>query len=69
MSLSSVFRISGIVPLLQQQWQEQKEGQHMLPDPGASAAAFCLVDICGVVGSFANCVSLLQGARKQTGVC
>lgn len=32
LSLSSVFRISAIVPLLRQQWQEQKEGQHMLPD-------------------------------------
>ena len=39
-SLSRVFRISNIVPLLQQQWQEQIEGQHMLPDLGASAAAF-----------------------------
>ncbi len=53
-SLSSVFRISTIVPLLQQQWQEQKEGQHMLPDLGASAAAFCLADICGVVGKGAS---------------
>ena len=50
LSLSRVFRISTIVPLLQQQWQEQREGQHMLPDLGASAAAFCLGDICGVVG-------------------
>ena len=50
LSLSHVFRISTIVPLLQQQWQEQREGQHMLPDLGASAAAFCLGDICGVVG-------------------
>ena len=50
LSLSCAFRISSIVPLLQQQWQEQREGQHMLPDLGASAAAFCLDDICGVVG-------------------
>ncbi|DBA84795.1 TPA: hypothetical protein ACH3X1_005832 [Trebouxia sp. C0004] len=50
LSLSRVFRISTIVPLLQQQWQEQIENQHMLPDLGASAAAFCLGDICGVVG-------------------
>lgn len=50
LSLSHIFRISTIVPLLQQQWQEQREGQHMLPDLGASAAAFCLGDICGVVG-------------------
>ena len=54
LSLRSVFRISAIVPLLQQQWQEQKEGQHMLPDLGASAAAFCLADICGVVGKGAS---------------
>ena len=50
LSLSRTFRLSTIVPLLQQQWQEQIEGQHMLPDLGASAAAFCLGDICGVVG-------------------
>jgi len=54
MSLSSVFKLSAIVPLLQQQWQEQKEGQHMLPDLEASAAAFCLADICGVVGKGAS---------------
>jgi len=50
LSLTCVFRISTIVPLLQQQWQEQIEGHHMLPDLGASATAFSLGDICGVVG-------------------
>ena len=50
LSFSRIFGISTIVPLLQQQWQEQVEGQHMLPDLGASAAAFCLGDMCGVVG-------------------
>lgn len=54
LSLSSVFTISAIVPLLRQQWQEQKEGQHMLPDLRASAAAFCLADICGVIGQGAS---------------
>ncbi len=53
-SLSSVFRISAVVPLLQQQWQEQKEGQHRPPDLGASAAAFCLADVCGIVGKGAS---------------
>ena len=54
MSLGSVFKLSAIVPFLQQQWQEQKEGQHMSPDLEASAAAFCLADICGVVGKGAS---------------
>ena len=44
-SLSSIFRISAIASLLQQQWQEEKEGQHMLPDLGIRAAAFSLADI------------------------
>lgn len=54
LSLGNVFRISAMLLLLQQQWQEQKAGQHMLPDLGASAAAFCLADICGVVGKGAS---------------
>lgn len=54
LSFSSVFRISAIVPLLQQQWQEQRDGQHMPPDLGACAAAFSFADICGVVGKGAS---------------
>ena len=54
LSCSSVFRISDNVPLVQQQWQEQKEGQHSVPDLAASAAAFCLTDICGVIGKGAS---------------
>ena len=53
-SLSRVFRISTVAPFLQQQWQEQIEGRHMLPDLGASTAAFCLGDICGVIGKEAS---------------
>ncbi|DBA96649.1 TPA: hypothetical protein ACH3X1_015507 [Trebouxia sp. C0004] len=66
LSLSRVFRISTIVPLLQQQWQEQIENQHMLPDLGASAAAFCLGDICGVVGK-GSCGRVFA-ARLQPGI-
>ncbi|DBA86957.1 TPA: hypothetical protein ACH3X2_000350 [Trebouxia sp. C0005] len=64
--LSRIFRISTIVPLLQQQWQEQREGQHMLPDLGASAAAFCLGDICGVVGKGSS--GRVFAARVQPGI-
>ncbi|KAL3143028.1 hypothetical protein ABBQ38_003307 [Trebouxia sp. C0009 RCD-2024] len=66
LSLSSVFTISAIVPLLRQQWQEQKEGQHMLPDLRASAAAFCLADICGVIGQGAS--GRVFAARLQSGI-
>ncbi|KAL0024899.1 hypothetical protein WJX77_001025 [Trebouxia sp. C0004] len=66
LSLSRVFRISTIVPLLQQQWHEQIEGQHMLPDLGASAAAFCLGDICGVVGKGSS--GRVFAARLQSGI-
>ena len=66
LSLSSVFRISAAVPFLQQQWQEEKEGQYMLPDLRVSAAALCFADVCGVVGKGA---SGLQGVHKKTGVC
>ena len=67
--LSHVFRISTIVPLLQRQWQEQFEGQHMLPDLGASAAAFCLGDICGIVGKGSSGHVLLQGVHEWSGIC
>lgn len=67
--LSSVFRISAAVLLLQQQWQEEKEGQYMLPDLRVSAAALCFADVCGVVGKGASGLVLLQGVHKKTGVC
>ena len=67
--LSSVFIVSAIVPLLQQQWQEQKEGQHMLPDLGACAAAFCLAEIVVLLARQLVGMSLLQGAHKQTAIC
>lgn len=54
LSFSSVFKISAIVPLLQRQWQEQKDGQHVSSDLEASAAAFSFADICGVVGKGAS---------------
>ena len=54
LSSGSVFTISAIVPLLQQQRQEQKDGQHMPLDLGACAAAFSYADICGVVGKGAS---------------
>lgn len=51
---SSVFRMSAVIPFLHQQWQEQKKGRRMLPDLEASAAAFCLSDVCGVIGKGAS---------------
>ncbi|DBA96964.1 TPA: hypothetical protein ACH3X1_001290 [Trebouxia sp. C0004] len=62
-SLSRVFRISTIVPLLQQQWQEQIEGQHMLPDLGASAAASVWVTYVVLLARDLVGVSLLQGCN------
>lgn len=54
--LSSIFRVSTIVPLriLQQQGQEEKEAQYMLPDLRVSVAAFCLADVCGKIGKGAR---------------
>ena len=69
LSSSNVFRISAIVPLLQQQWQEQKEGQHTLPDLGASAAAFRLADICGVVGKGASGLVFAARCASADQVC
>ena len=66
------FTIHANLVILQQQWQQQKSHQHLLPDLRANAAAFHLTNICGVVGKGASgyvfAARYARGYHSQGGI-